>query len=326
MRRLSFKLILFTFFISHAFAQADWTRTVEIQAPRKNIYQWQEKELQEKILKGRQHAIRYPVTITELTIPYEPLYRFLELPAKDPVRKFFFQLAKKSSPFRSIQELYSWLGLHAYPKNIQSENPNPFPPSTHPEEELPLGTTLIESPDGIGLTFGCAACHASNLFGVTVLGLTNRFPRANDFFRTGTEVAPYINSFLFKEALETTEGERKILVKAKKAIRFVGAKKPMALGLDTSLAQVALSLAKRGQDEYAERKKYFSHFPRKNKLSTMVADSKPAVWWNLKYKNKWLSDGSIVSGNPVFTNFLWNEIGRGALVKNAMELTKKDGA
>ena len=31
----------------------------------------------------------------------------------------------------------------------------------------------------------------------------------------------------------------------------------------------------------------------------------------LKYKTRWLSDGSIVSGNPIFTNFLWNEIGRG---------------
>ncbi len=42
-----------------------------------------------------------------------------------------------------------------------------------------------------------------------------------------------------------------------------------------------------------------------------MADSKPAVWWTLKYKTRWLSDGSIVSGNPIFTNFLWNEIGRG---------------
>ena len=48
----------------------------------------------------------------------------------------------------------------------------------------------------------------------------------------------------------------------------------------------------------------------------MISDSKPSVWWNLKYKNRWLSDGSIVSGNPVHTNFLWNEIGRGTdLVK-----------
>jgi mono/diheme cytochrome c family protein len=34
-------------------------------------------------------------------------------------------------------------------------------------------------------------------------------------------------------------------------------------------------------------------------------------WWTLKYKTRWLADGSIRSGNPVHTNFLWNELGRG---------------
>jgi len=34
-------------------------------------------------------------------------------------------------------------------------------------------------------------------------------------------------------------------------------------------------------------------------------------FWTMKYKTRWLSDGSIVSGNPVHTNFLWNELGRG---------------
>jgi hypothetical protein len=74
---------------------------------------------------------------------------------------------------------------------------------------------------------------------------------------------------------------------------------------------VALSLAKREQDDYATRTTRSAQYPRPNKLSTLIADSKPAVWWNVKYKNRWLSDGSIVSGNPVHTNFLWNEIGRG---------------
>jgi hypothetical protein len=54
-----------------------------------------------------------------------------------------------------------------------------------------------------------------------------------------------------------------------------------------------------------------------------VADSKPAVWWNVKYKNRWLSDGSIVSGNPVHTNFLWNELGRGTDLKK-LEVWMKD--
>ncbi len=310
MKKLTFKLILFTF-ATHALAQADWSRSFPVEKPRSNIYEWNEELFKQKVMEGRKHAIRYPVTGSELVIPYEPIYRFYETPADDPVRELLFKLAKKASPFKSMKDLYSWLGVHEFPKTPQLETPNPLPKSEHPEQELPLGATLLKSEDGIGLTFGCAACHSSNLFGVKVLGLTNRFPRANEFFRQGAEVAPYVNSFVFKEALNTTEGERKMLVKAKKAMKFVGTKKPMVLGLDTSLAQVALSLARREKDPYAERTKLSHRFPRKNKLETMVADSKPAVWWNLKYKNRWLSDGSIVSGNPIFTNFLWNEIGRG---------------
>ncbi len=47
-------------------------------------------------------------------------------------------------------------------------------------------------------------------------------------------------------------------------------------------------------------------------LDDLVADSKPMPWWTLRYKTRWLADGSIVSGNPILTNFLWNEVGRGA--------------
>src|SRR5690606_10217377 len=54
------------------------------------------------------------------------------------------------------------------------------------------------------------------------------------------------------------------------------------------------------------------HFPDYEPLSFTVADSKPAVWWTVKYKNRWLSDGSVISGDPIITNILWNEIGRGA--------------
>jgi hypothetical protein len=82
--------------------------------------------------------------------------------------------------------------------------------------------------------------------------------------------------------------------------------------LDTSLSQVALSLNRREQDEQASPSSYFENFPRKDILDKAPADSKPAVWWNVKYKNKWLSDGSVISGDPIYTNILWNEIGRGA--------------
>ncbi|NDG84237.1 MAG: cytochrome c [Proteobacteria bacterium] len=91
----------------------------------------------------------------------------------------------------------------------------------------------------------------------------------------------------------------------------IGLKRPETLGLDTSLAQVALSLARRAPTPWAERDPKWARTPRPTSLDHLVPDSKPAAWWNLKYKTRFLSDASVISGNPIFTNFLWNEIGRG---------------
>lgn len=309
-----FKFFLFTLSFTAA-AAPDWSQNVEIHSPRENIYELKELEFHQTVMEGRRKALFYPVTVSDLRIPYRPLKTFFETKPNDPVRKLLFKLAQVVSPFNSMQDVYTWLGVHDFPKTEQPETPNPLPYLTSSEKELPMGATIVETPDGEALTFGCAACHASDLFGVKVLGLTNRFPRANEFFRQGAKLAPYVNSFIFKEVLNTSEGERLMLKRAKKNLKYVGLKEPVVLGLDTSLAQVALSLAKREKDPYATRTIFSHRFPRKNKLETMVADSKPAVWWNVKYKNRWLSDGSIVSGNPVHTNFLWNEIGRGTELK-----------
>ena len=296
--------------ISQAWAQ-DWGSEVEITAPRANIYQLSLAAFEKTVNEGKKHALIYPVDVSDLLIPYQPLKTFFESDPSDPVRKVIYDLARVVSPFKSMDDVFGWLGVHDYPTSIQTETPNALPVLTAEEKSIPMGATLIHTEDGEALTFGCAACHTSDLFGVKVLGLTNRFPRANEFFRQGQTYAPYVNSFLFKDLLKTTEGERLMMVKAKGVTKWVGAKEPVVLGLDTSLAQVALSLAKREKDAYATRSARSAMFPRPNKLSKMVADSKPAVWWNVKYKNRWLSDGSIVSGNPVHTNFLWNEIGRG---------------
>lgn len=315
MKKAFFKLFLFTL-SSLVYAEADWSKDYEVTSPRENIYQLPKDEFKKTVMAGRKHALFYPVTVSELMIPYEPLKTFFESNTNDPVRELLFKLAKVVSPFKSMNEVFSWLGLHEFPVGIQSETPNEFPVLTAEEKALPMGATLRETPDGVALTFGCATCHSSDLFGVKVLGLTNRFPRANEFFRQGANLAPYVNTFVFRDTLHATEGERQILVRAKKNLKFVGTKEPVSVGLDTSLAQVALSLAKRKNDEYATRSELTRLYPRYNKLQHMVADSKPAVWWNLKYKNRWLSDGSIVAGNPVHTNFLWNEIGRGTELKS----------
>jgi mono/diheme cytochrome c family protein len=314
MSKALFKLILFTSFLP-CLAWGQWQRNVEVTSPRENIYGLAPAEFKQAVMNGRKHALIYPVTATELLIPYGPMKTFFETKKTDPVRKLLYNLAKVVSPFKSMNELYSWLGVHEYPREFQPENPNPLPELSAKEKDLPMGATIMHTKDGEGLTFSCAACHNADLFGVKVLGLTNRFPHANELFAEGKKVAPYINSFLFQDLLKTSESERQMFLASKNAVKFVGPKPPVVLGLDTSLAQVAMSLARRGLDPYATRDPKIAKHPRKNKLEKMVADSKPAVWWNVKYKNRWLSDGSIVSGNPVHTNFLWNEIGRGTDLK-----------
>lgn len=316
MKKQLLKLFLFTLAFQASAAVPDWSRDHSVLAPRENLYHLPQGEFEKTVMQGRRHALIYPVAVSELLIPYEPLKTFFETSPDDPVRALLYKLAKVVSPFKSMEDVFSWLGVHDYPTSAQSETPNPLPLMTAEEMALPMGATLFHTADGTALTFGCAACHSSDLFGVKVLGLTNRFPRANEFFRQGAKLAPYVNTFLFKEMLKATEGERLILARAKTNLKYVGIKQPVSVGLDTSLAQVALSLSKRKQDDYATRTATSHRFPKESKLEKMVADSKPAVWWNLKYKNRWLSDGSIVSGNPVHTNFLWNEIGRGTdLVK-----------
>lgn len=301
----------------------DWSATASLpggnekMSPehRANIYGYSQSVLTERIEDGKKHALFYPVTVSDLLIPYRPLKNFFETDPQDPVRRMIYDLTKMASPFKSMNEVYKWLGVHDYPKAPQVQAPYSLPTLTKEQQELPMGATLINTPDGVALTFGCAACHSSDLFGVKVLGLTNRFPRANELFRHGKNLSPYVNSFLFKDILQTTEGEREMLVRIKKTTKSVGVLEPQVLGLDTSLAQVALSLSRREKDSYATRSTRASTFPRKNWLDNHRADSKPAVWWNVKYKTRWLSDGSIISGNPVHTNFLWNEIGRGTDLK-----------
>ncbi|MCB0357499.1 MAG: cytochrome c, partial [Bdellovibrionales bacterium] len=155
-------------------------------------------------------------------------------------------------------------------------------------------------------------CHSNDLFGKKILGLTNRFPRANDFFVKGKMAVSASPTSVFQWLTHATEDERLMFQRTKENIQSVQAKKPIQLGLDTSLAHVALSLAHRNLDAYASKDYWSYSSPREEPLAWTPSESKPGVWWNVKYKNKWLLDGSVISGNPILTNILWNEIGRGS--------------
>jgi mono/diheme cytochrome c family protein len=279
---------------------------------RKNIYDLSEAELTQAIEKGSRHVLDYPVDVTRLRLPKEAMDKFFNGDSNSPIRRFIFKITKSLTKFKSFNDVFTWLGLHEFPTTSQEIGPNYIPPMGD-LEKYPMGVSRYTHQGSESLSFSCAACHSSNLFGTKVLGLTNRFPKANEAFILGKKILSKTPSAIYRMMINPSPHDYELFKDSKDAMKYVGVVRPKALGLDTSLAQVGLSLAKRGLDEYATM--IPGKRARPNLLNKNPADSKPAVWWNLKYKTKWLSDGSIVSGNPVHTNFLWNEIGRGVDLK-----------
>jgi cytochrome c2 len=174
-----------------------------------------------------------------------------------------------------------------------------------------MGITKIDTSEGQYVTASCTACHAESLFGRPIIGLTNKTPRANKAFEFASQIVPKVPATMIKLMAKATPGEVNMWKKMQDTFQWIGVKEPQVLGLDTSLATVALSLSKRSLDPHASITRDAYKNPRYNALEKIVSDSKPLPWFALKYKTRWLADGSVVSGNPILTNILWNEIGRG---------------
>lgn len=290
--------------------EPDWSEeaTLPSSGERANIYRLPDAEWGDAVARGLQHALTYPVTVTGALVPVRPLRALLDGNA-GPLSRLMALPVRRAAGANSFDGFMASLGLLPYP----TENGTGgifFPVATRPS--FRMGFTTIHRDGAEGLTFSCATCHVASLFGRPVVGLNNRFQRANSFFLRGATAFRAIAAVdASMRAVGASRAEITMLHSTARHLRFTSATQPQALGLDTSLAQVALSLAKRGLDPDAALDPLAARNPRANLLDSTVADSKPAVWWNLKYKTRWLSDASIRSGNPVHTNFLWNEIGRG---------------
>lgn len=314
MKKLLLLMLMST--IIQAEINPDWTENAKVPKgeTRANIYGLSDSELEEITEAGLGHALVYPVEVSGLFIPYDPMINFFKDAENDIFKMILSKIGEQISGIKDEESLYQWLGLNKYnPENATGIYRIPYPNGYKPDYYM--GASIVDTKWGKGLTFSCATCHSANLFGTSVMGLTNKVPQANKLFHLAKQAVPFIPTKLFQNITGATDGEVAMLKRTKSNLGAVGAKVPQVLGLDTSLPQVALSLARRSKDDYATKNPLHQLFPRHNRLSKDIADSKPAVWWNLKYKTRWLSDGSIVSGNPIYTNFLWNELGRGTDLK-----------
>lgn len=285
-----------------------WDEGTPITFPRTNIYNLPTDEFLKHYHSGELHTQIYPVSVTGLILPFESLNRILEAPDDNPIRRLALNLGGALFSFRNFKELYEWLGLANYAPSAEYGLTRP----AQVQEPHRAGAAIIQGPGTMqGLSFSCLSCHASEFFGHTIVGLPNKHPRSNELFVLAKEMVPHIPSALFQSATRASPSEVEVYKRTRSNLAAVRPIKPLSLGLDTSLAHVGMSLTTRSDDPWATRSARYERFPRSHQLTRHRADSKPMPWWTLKYKNRWLSDGSVVSGNPIFTNLLWNEIGRG---------------
>lgn len=289
---------------------ADWSRDAELppSGDRRDIYRLGE-NLPVAATAGIAHAMKWPVDVSGILLPWDPLSAMLDPGATEADTLATQRILRDALGFGTTDEMFDWLGLARFDGAAEAMAGVPWPASIEPGDALGFG--LVDVDGTAAMTFSCGTCHAADLFGRTVLGLSNRRAQANEFFHLAGEFFPDLTPEFFAAVTGATDAEVDLFEYTQDSFSAVATRLPQVRGLDTSLAQVSLSLARRAEDAYATRDSELERRPRENLLSTFVADSKPAVWWTLRYKTRWLSDGSIVSGNPVFTNFLWNELGRG---------------
>lgn len=286
---------------------ADWSASAEIPegTDRHNIYELSDADLAATTTLGLLSAGAWPVSVSGVMLPAESFNTLFEVDTQDPDRAQFQSLARTGLGFGTLDEMADWLGLPAYPDDGSVPRPDGISAGD------PMGIAAIDTEWGPAFTISCHACHSTEFFGHVVVGLTNRRTRANEYFHTASQFFPLLPASMYQDLSDAKDEELVLFERAQSNLPAVGGRVPMARGLDTSLAQVALSLSRRDADEWATRNTQLEATPRANLFDDYVGDSKPAVWWNLRYKTRWLSDASILSGNPIFTNFLWNEIGRG---------------
>ena len=104
----------------------DWgeNASIKVGESRANIYQLDDKTLKKWNRNGRLHALRYPVSVSGIFIPWKPLKKVLGNPKmfKEILHKNGFNLEdseidSSGIPFTNMSSFFDWIGLSPYPKN-----------------------------------------------------------------------------------------------------------------------------------------------------------------------------------------------------------------
>jgi hypothetical protein len=210
-----------------------------------------------------------------------------------PLARLSRRIVLGPSAPNDIEEFYAWLGASTV--------------TLSDGQKMPVGVSAVETGQGTTISFNCGICHSQNFFGTLAVGMGNKAPRANELFARAKTFLQDTPMLLLGPG---NADEAALIQRTQASLHAVGAMSPQALGLDTSIAQMSLSLARRGEDGQATISPLYSQRPRPDVLDTLRADSKPPDWYAVKYKDKYGSDGSVL-GDVLNSVVLWNEVARG---------------
>ena len=139
--------VCFLLFISSANAQTgiepDWSAQSSIDPRifpngRSNIYQWDAVTFAEKVKKGQEHAIHYPVSLTGLLLPARPMLKILDSKPGDPLFGLMKTIFSLSKDFKDFNGFWDWLGL--------------TPPLKESGEKYPMGVSIVSRSGVDGFT------------------------------------------------------------------------------------------------------------------------------------------------------------------------------
>lgn len=164
----------------------DWSKNASL-APgenRQNIYQVASNELDFLKNRGYIHAMKYPVSVTGLLIPYRPLTHVYQSDDTNPLKLFLLDLTSKQFFLSKEELLYQWLGLskHNGP-NATGIYKMPYPNGQ--PDQFYVGAGIVKRGSVDGLTFSCFACHSNNLLVKRLWGSPTKSPMPICFSKSG---------------------------------------------------------------------------------------------------------------------------------------------
>ncbi len=133
----------------------DWSQNATIPGEgRSNVLELAPELHSEYVKQGWRHSLQYPVEVTGVTVPMELLQNLLIDTYENPLRKLLQNAFKGLSGVKTFEDFEELAGLLPEPEDSRNIYQIDFPSDDVAQR---LGTSIIDTENGSGVTFSCAA-------------------------------------------------------------------------------------------------------------------------------------------------------------------------